>query len=124
MAYICTRPRGSCPTCPHYRPDPDYGYACWAAHDEARKSTGDHRILPGDVPGSSRGHNVPATKEANMAKKQNYTVTVDINFSVDVQVSAEDRDTAIEMAREKAETNFRTLPIYGVDSTASSVEPE
>ena len=59
-----------------------------------------------------------------MATKQTYTVTVDLTFSVDVQVSAEDRDTAIEMAREKAETDFRTLPIYGVDSSVSNVEPD
>ena len=58
-----------------------------------------------------------------MANKQNYTVTVDVNFSVDVQVSAEDSETAIEMAREMAETKFRTLPVFGVDSTVSNVEP-
>lgn len=57
-----------------------------------------------------------------MATKQKYTVTVDINFSVDVQVSAVDRDTAIEMAREKAERQFCALTGVGVDSTVSNVE--
>ena len=35
MAYICTKPAGSCPTCEHYRPDPDEPgrMACWAQYD-------------------------------------------------------------------------------------------
>ena len=35
MAYICTKPKGSCPTCNHFRPDEDYGTkVCWAEYDE------------------------------------------------------------------------------------------
>lgn len=37
MAYICTKPKGSCPTCNHYRYDEDYGgKACFAAQDEKK----------------------------------------------------------------------------------------
>lgn len=40
MAYICYKPPGSCPSCEHYRPDPDSpdGMACWAKHDEEAKA--------------------------------------------------------------------------------------
>lgn len=34
MAYICTKPKGSCGSCPHYRYDDDYGAkACFAQKD-------------------------------------------------------------------------------------------
>ena len=34
-AYICYKPKGSCPNCPHYRYDPERGTkACFAAQDE------------------------------------------------------------------------------------------
>lgn len=39
MAYICMKPKGSCPTCEHYRYDEDYnGKACFAQKDETNTS--------------------------------------------------------------------------------------
>ena len=39
MAYICKKPKGYCPQCPHYRPDEDYPnrMACWAVYDQRNK---------------------------------------------------------------------------------------
>ena len=38
MAYICTKPKGSCSKCPHYRFDEDYGNnACFAELDKKEK---------------------------------------------------------------------------------------
>jgi hypothetical protein len=38
MAYICYKPKGSCPKCPHYRPDDDYycgtAKCCWEQWDK------------------------------------------------------------------------------------------
>jgi len=46
MAYICTKPKGSCKTCSHFRLDEDYGYgaySCFAQTD--KKDISD--IIPG-----------------------------------------------------------------------------
>ena len=38
MTYICTRPKGSCSNCEHYRFDDDYGSkCCWAVYDKKDK---------------------------------------------------------------------------------------
>lgn len=45
-AYICYKPKGSCPTCEHYRHDPDYGAkACFAAQDEELINEGQPTIV-------------------------------------------------------------------------------
>ena len=37
MAYICTKPKGSCSSCSHFRYDEDYDdNACFASYDEKK----------------------------------------------------------------------------------------
>ena len=87
MASICYKPRGSCETCEHSRPDPDYYNGtvncCW----EKKHPVEFQKILA----------EIKTKEVINMAK---FIVHFEKVFSYDVEVKARNEEEAQEIATE------------------------